>query len=439
MKSFLNIAFVALFLCASQLQAQPVPIGDVEGADFRPYPIAMANMRAPTEESDANKKAALTAAAISKIVRNDLDICGAFEVLSPRSFIDTDGIALSSVKFEDWLNVKADGLIKSILRPTDDGFTIELHAYEVATAREGYVKRYKGSKKAMREVAHAISDDIFRYFTGEPGVFRTKIAVVRKSGGKKHIWTMDADGDSQRKLTKRGSLNLLPSYSPDGAHVLFTSYRNDNPDLFQIAVSDGKVTRLSSRPGLNTGGQVSADGEKIAITLTKDGNSEVYLLNRNGKSPKRLTMSWGIDTSPAFRPDGKKIAFVSSRQGNPHIFTMNLDGSGQKRITFQGSYNQTPTYSPRGTYIAFTARDEFNRFDIFLIDLRKGNKLIRLTQDQGNNEEPSFSPNGRMLVFTSTRSGSKQVWVSNLDGSAQHQITFGGQHASPVWGPFRKK
>jgi len=420
--------------------AQPVPIGDVEGAEFRPYPIAIPNMRVPPGESDAHKKGKLHASVLSKVVRNDLKLCGAFEVLNPHSFIDTDGITLSSVKFDDWLNVKADGLVKSILRPQKDGsFVVEVHAYEVAAAREGFSKRYEGTKDSLRQLGHAISDDIFRYYTGEPGNFRTQIAVVKKRGGKKHVWLMDADGESERRLTQRGSLNLLPSFSPDGKKVLFTSYRNDNPDLFEIDVNSGKVKQLSARPGLNTGGKVSPDGKHIAVTLSKDGNSEIYLLDRSGKLLRNLTNKWGIDTSPSFSPDGKDIAFVSSRFGNPHIFVVDKDGKSKpRRITFQGTYNQTPAYSPRGTHIAFTARDEFNRFDIFLIDLKKGNKLIRVTQDQGNNEEPSFSPNGRMLVFTSTRSGSKQVWVSNLDGSHQRQITFTGSHASPVWGPFKK-
>ncbi len=128
---------------------------------------------------------------------------------------------------------------------------------------------------------------------------------------------------------------------------------------------------------------------------------------------------------------------MSSRAGNPQLYTMSASGGEPKRLTFQGTYNQTPTYSPRGTHLAFTARDERNVFDIFVIDLRT-NQVARVTQDQGNNEEPSFSPNGRMLVFSTTRSGSRQLVVSNLDGTKQTVVTTGGEHSSPSWGPFVK-
>lgn len=437
--SWLTRAIGATALClvaslgAEAAAAQgPVPIGNVEGAEFRPYPIAVPKFRADSGQE-------VVAAGLTSIIRNDLDLSGAFNVLDDKAFIDTDGITLPTVKFADWLNVAADGLVKAQVRAKGAGFEVEVHAYEVATARERFSKTFRGDKKTLRSVAHRISDAIYESFTGEPGVFSTQIAVVRKVAGAKHIFTMDMDGDNVRQLTTGGSLNLLPSWAPDGQSVLFTSYRMNNPDLFEKPLRK-KAKRISARPGLNTGGSISPNGKTIALTLSKDGNSEIYLLNRQGSAPKRLTNQWGIDTSPSWSPDGKKIAFVSSRRGNPHIFTMNADGSNQKRVTFQGTYNQTPAYSPRGTHIAFTARDEFNRFDIFLIDMREGKsgEIIRLTQDQGNNEEPTFSPNGRLIAFVSNRTGSSQVWVMNLDGTKQRQITFGGTHKSPAWGPFVK-
>ena len=381
LSSVVALASMLLTLSATAVAAEegPVYIGNVEGAAFRPYPIAVPNFRADSgQETVAN--------ALTTIIRNDLDLSGAFNVLDSKSFIDTDGITLPTVKFADWLNVAADGLVKAQVRPKGEGFEVEVHAFEVATARERFNTKFSGDRRSIREVAHRISDAIYESFTQDPGVFSTKIAVVRKVAGAKHIFVMDIDGDNITQLTTGGSLNLLPSWSPDGQSVLFTSYRMNNPDLYEKPLRL-PAKRLSARPGLNTGGTVSPYGKQIALTLSKDGNSEIYLLDREGGTPVRLTNQWGIDTSPSWSPDGKKLTFVSSRRGNPHIFTMNKDGSDQKRITFQGTYNQTPSYSPRGTHIAFTARDEFNRFDIFLIDLREGKngELIRLTQDHGNN------------------------------------------------------
>jgi TolB protein len=416
---------------AAQAPAAPGPIvGEVEGGTFRPFPMAVANVRSAS---------ALSAAAetISKIIRDDLTMSGAFQVLDPKSFVDNDGVRPADVRFADWAAVGAQGLAKTELRVEGTGVAVELHGFEVPTQKEAVNKVLLGQQADLRALGHAVADELYRAFTGEPGVFRTKIVVVKRVQGEKHLFLVDIDGENPRQLTKSGGLNLLPSFSPDGRSVLFTSYRNDNPDLYEMILADGSVKPLSQRPGLNTGGRISPDGKSIALTLSQDGNSELYLLDRSGAVTKRLTDSWGIDTSPAWMPDGSALMFVSSRGKNPQIYLMGRDGSNVRQVTFKGTYNQTPAVSPRGTHIAFTARDERNKFDIFVMNLQT-NDLVRITQDEGNNEEPSFSPNGRLLVFTTTRNKARQLVVSTLDGRQQTVLPSLGEHSSPQWGPFLK-
>lgn len=427
--------FLCLLMTAwsGAVLAQSAPVvGDISGAEFRPYPVAIPALRVAEGQPAAARVLAET---LTEILRNDLDLSGVFRVLNPKSFIDTDGIERAEVRFEDWLQVGADGLVKGQIVGRDEGLAVEVHGYQVARQSEGFTQTYPISEVGLRAKAHGIADDLYRYFIGEPGVFRTKIAYVRKVNGEKQIFTMDMDGKSVSQITSGGGLNLLPSFSADGSSILYTSYRYDNPDLFEIGAEGGAFKRISRRPGLNTGAKVSPDNDTIALTLSQDGNSELYLIDRRGDIVKRLTQSWGIDTSPAWSPDGKKIAFVSSRAGNPHIYLLDIQSGDTKRLTFQGTYNQTPAFSPRGDIIAFTARDEFNRFDIFTLHIASG-KVSRITQDQGNNEEPTFAPHGRLLAFTSTRSGSRQVWLSSLDGKHQRQLTTEGDHSSPAWSPF---
>ena len=372
---------------------------------------------------------------LTTVLRGDLEMSGAFQVLDDKSFIDTDGLAPAEVRFADWQNVGAQGLVKARASVAGGDVVVELHAYEVAAQRAVLDKKLTGKLDDVRALGHTLADEVFRAFTGEPGAFRSRIAVVKKVGGEKHVFVVDVDGQGARQVTRGGGLNLLPSWSPDGQSLLFTSYRFDNPDLFEIAVGGGEPRALSRRPGLNTGGRVSPDGTKIAVTLSQDGNSELYLLDRAGNVLKRLTNQWGIDTSPSWSPDGRQIAFVSSRGGHPDLYLLDVDSGSTRRLTFRGEYNQTPSFSPRGTHVAFTARDERNVFDIFVLNL-KTNELKRVTQNQGNNEEPSFSPNGRLLVFTTTRNKSRQIVVSNVDGTRQTVLSSSGEHTSPSWGPF---
>jgi TolB protein len=430
-RSLLCAVFACVSAFAVDAAAQGPIVGDLEGGELRAFPLAIAAPRLAA--SSADKK--LDAERLAIVVHTDLEMSGAFQLLDKKSFIDTDGLDTAEVRFDDWRNVGAQGLVKTRLTLQGTDWLIELFVYEVASSKQLVKKTLTMPTKDIRAVGHAVADEIFRAFTGEPGVFRTRIAVVKKVQGEKHVFLMDIDGENVTQLTRGGNLNLLPSWSPDGRAILFTSYRYENPDLFEIGIGGGEPKPLSRRPGLNTGGRVSPDGGRIAVTLSQDGNSEVYLLDRGGNILKRLTNQWGIDTSPSWSPDGNRIAFVSSRSGHPDLYMLEVDSGATKRITFKGTYNQTPAFSPRGDLIAFTARDERNVFDIFTLNVATG-EVKRVTQDQGNNEEPSFSPNGRLLVFTTTRNKSKQLVISTVDGSRQTVLPSLGEHTSPSWGPF---
>ena len=198
--------------------------------------------------------------------------------------------------------------------------------------------------------------------------------------GAHEIGSVDMDGGRMAVLTKMGTDNLLPAYSPGGGEIAFTSYARNNPDLWIVSAGGGRARRVSKQPGLNTGAAWSPDGRAIALTLSHEGNSEIYRISPDdGRVLARLTQTPAIDSSPSFSPDGSQIAFVSNRQGSPQIFVMPATGGAAKRVTFQGKYNQTPRFSPRTDkpQIAFTGRDEKGVFDVFILDL-KTNRIDRV-------------------------------------------------------------
>lgn len=408
---------------------------DINNPDMKPYPIAFVPVVASGDIAEGINE-------FNSALNFDLELAGIFKVVPPSSFIaDTakEGFSEKTIQFQNWADIGADGLIKGFLTQEEGKSKLEMRLFEVGTQKMVLNKVYSFDNAKARYIAHSFANEIYKFYTGEKGIFLTKIVFVRKYMGEHSINIVDIDGSNEEKLISNGSINILPSWHPEGKSILYTSFVNHNPDLFEFIFSS-KISRLVSNfPGLNVGGQYSPDGKKIALTLSKDDNSEIYVIDTATNKYIRLTKDWGIDSSPSWSPDGKKIAFVSNRSGNPHIYIMNADGTDQKRITFKGNYNQTPKWSPKGDRILFTARDERNVFDIFYIDVATL-EIKRLTQDQGNNMEPSFSPNGQFIVFTSTRSGSSQLYIMTKDGLNQRRISTGkGECFTPAWSPFLKE
>lgn len=338
---------------------------------------------------------------------------------------------LSQTVYLPWAAAGFDLLVRGEFSIQGDDLTVEFRLYDVLNRRMMTAKRYLGKTKDLRYFAHSFSDEIMLVVSGEKGCFTTHIAYVSSQPGNKEIFIMNWDGHNQVQLTRNGSINLNPDFSPDGREILFTSYKRGNPDLYKRALSNTVEIPLSNRRGLNITGTWSPDGSRIALTLSKDGNSEIYTLAKDGSSPTRLTVNPAIEVSPVWSPDGSRIAFVSDRLGKPQLFIMNADGTNVRRLTTAGGYNVNPRWSPKGDRIAY-ARMQGGAFQIYTINA-DGTGDAQLTSD-GSSENPVWSPDGRFIAFSSKRGGSESIHVMRSDGSGQTRVSKGrGNATQPAW------
>jgi len=370
------------------------------------------------------------------VVSFDLRATGLFQVLDPRSFLDPAGDSMG-IRVDEWRVVGAQGVLK--LRATRNGqdARLEYRLFELARPeRAALDSAVTGDAKSIRRLAHQVAAAVYRHYMGEDAFFLSRIAFSRRERrGRGDVWTADWDGHRQTRLTRHGSINILPAWAPSGSMLAFTSLLWSNPDLFVVSAAGGRPRRVSRQQGLNTGAAFSPDGRSVAVTLSRDGDSEIYLINLEGKILKRLTHSPAIDVSPSFSPDGSQIAFVSSRGGSPQVWIMSSSGANQRRLTFQGNYNQTPRFSPRAdaSLLAFTGRDERNHFDVFTLDLKSG-ETVRITQGRGDNLEPTWAPGGRLIAYGSSRGG---IFASTPDGQHEVQLVRGSAE-TPAWSPWLK-
>jgi len=362
----------------------------------------------------------------------DMTLVGLFKVLSTKSFLADLSKEGTGIVLTPWVNVGAQGVIKARASKVGASIHLDFYLYDVGKGTSPVLFRsFKGQPRLVRYFSHKFGNEVYHYYTKEKGIFTTKItfATTSRRSRTSYIYVMDYDGHGVYKISRTGSQNVLPTWSPTG-QVAYTSYLWRNSDLYLVSGAGGRARRISKQPGLNTGAAWSPTGSSIALTLSKDGNAEIYLIYPNGAIKRRLTHSPGIDTSPTWSPDGTRIAFVSNRGGSPQIYLMSSSGGGARRLTYQGTYNQQPDWCPRreNPVVAFSGRDEGGHYDIFTINVKSG-ELKRLTQGQGSNSSPTWSPNGRLVAFSSTRGG---IWVMNEYGFNQQQLYRGGAQ-TPAW------
>jgi len=428
MRTFLvGVVLVAL----AARDARAVVTGAIFGPGSESFPIAVV----PPKDLGGDPGGAL-GARFAKALTRDLDLSGYFRLVDPKTFVEseTSGITAGEIDFVGWGAIGAQALVKGGISASGSGIALEVRLFDVPGRRDvpQASKRFSGGRDDVPRMAHRMADAILEFLTSERGPFDSKIAMVStRSGRLKDVYTWTFDQDDPVRVTDERSLVIAPRWRPDARALVFASYREHFPRLFQVDVGSRQTARLVPGPGVVLDGAWSPDGTRLLVTREEGGNSDIYLLDRSGQVVQRLTDHWAIDVSPAWAPDGRRFAFCSARTGSPQIYVMNVDGSEVVRVSHTGSYNTSPAWSPKGDHIAYTTRGG-GGFQVVVTTPDGGN--AQTISSAGSNEDPSWAPDGRYLVFSSTRAGGHHLFLADRDGRTQKQLTRGaGDDTSPAW------
>jgi len=373
---------------------------------------------------------------IKKTIENDLILSKYFNIL--KNIPENTNLDLKK-RLLSWENHGATVLFTGSLKREDSrNIILEIKMFDVVSAEIIWSRKYRSEYLNYRTVAHEVSDEIVRRFTGELGIASTKIVFVNNSTGFKELYIVDYDGYNLRRLTKNNKISILPKWSLDGSRIIYTSYLYNNPDLFLLNLSKNTREVISKYQGLNVTGSFSPDGKKILLTLSRGKYPNLYLIKLSGEILKKITEGPHIDTSPSFAPNGQEIVFVSDRNGYPQLYIMNIEGCNIRRLKTNG-FCDSPSWSPQGDKIVFTMRQQRANYDLYIYDLPTA-RLIKLTSNKNNNENPSWSPDGRFIVFYSNRSGKGEIYIMAIDGSGSRKLVeMPGSSYTPSWSPILNK
>jgi TolB protein len=404
-----------------------------------PPRLAVPDFLAASDDREAQEMAKL----IAQVLWDDLQFEREFYMI-PRDTYRTIPAATSvaDAPFDRWRELGADGLVLGSVSKTGNSVRVELRLFNVRSRQQIYAREFTGSAANPRLYAHTMADELHKSQRALRGVARTRltfssdrnrerVAGPTDNRDVKEIYVSDYDGANQRRITVNRTLNIMPSWSPDGRSIVYTSYRRGPPELLISNIFQGTLESPTENFGQAYLGAFSPDGTRIAFTSGRDGRSEIYVMNRDGSGVRRLTNHPGADVTPTWSPTGTQIAFTSDRSGSPQIWIIGADGLNLRRLTYE-SYADRATWSPPPyNEIAFTARTGPGH-DIKIYNLAEG-QTRQITFGEGSNESPAWAPNGRHLAFSSTRAGRAQIFTVDRDGRNVRQITRDGTNVTPHW------
>jgi TolB protein len=372
---------------------------------------------------------------LAGVAGEDLTFSQLFSVVAATGSIPANNPAALKQSWTEFAAAGAHAGIHGLVSFRPDRVETEMRLYDLTSPEQRLIatRKFEMPAAQWRRLSHKIADEVVLQFTGELGIADTKVAYVSGPRGKKEIVMADYDGNGTTPVTRNGSINLMPMWSPDARSLAFTSFMQGYPDLYRAFPFERRPAQtLAAFAGINSSPSWSPDGKNVAMTLSKDGNPEIYVLTVATGTMRRLTRHAGIDTEPTWSPSGREIAFISDRTGVPHVYVMDAEGAAVRPITSSG-FNTQPRWSPKGDMLVYTNRQ--GTHDIWAVNA-DGSNPRRLTQGPGDNQGATWAPNGRHLMFQSNRLGSWQIFAMLADGSAQTPITRGTtESTSPSWSP----
>ena len=213
------------------------------------------------------------------------------------------------------------------------------------------------------------------------------IAYARAAGGAaEHIWLMSRDGQNARQLTDGAGRNLHPTWSPDGAYVVFASDRDGNWEVYKLRLADDALTRLTFNSATDLDPDWSWASGRIAFQSNRVGpNSEIYSMLADGSDARRLTVNYNGDSQPSWSPLGDRIVFNGNR-AEQTLYRMEADGTVVIPLVSRALRPSSPAWGEATgrEFIAFTGYRPGSGHSEIMRVAPGGSGLVTLTHNEVN-------------------------------------------------------
>jgi TolB protein len=236
-----------------------------------------------------------------------------------------------------------------------------------------------------------------------------------RGGIAQQIWMMRSDGTDRQQLTF-GTVGSIPSWFPDGRHVLFGSILSPHAGgLFSVDVETHQQQLIAALQYDAGKFVMSPDGKQVALSVTKDGRVNTWLLDVATKQIRQLTFDKEMIGFPEWSPDGKLLAAEMSRGKDTNIVILPSSGGTPTQITFDHGNDWPDSWSPDGDKIVFAKQQEDGFWNVWTVSrsTKIEKQLTHYDRVTSYVRYPAMSPRGDQIVYEYDET-TGNIWMLEL-------------------------
>lgn len=275
------------------------------------------------------------------------------------------------------------------------------------------------------------------------------LAYVRGKRGKGSVMVKPVIGGQTRELLQLDGNFTGLDWSPDGKWLAYGAASSPfgPSQIFIFSLDTHKTTQLTSpESGIVGDSQPFWKKDGLGLAFIRrwhvgDGDDLFWIpLDRNAQAldaPKQLTFDRLPISGVTWLPKDQGLIMIHLRDGYSRLCHLKLEDQIIQSFPISHAILMAPYVDRNGGRLTYT-RKKVER-NIWSKSLKASVKDVgqRIVFSTFSDISPALSPDGKTLAWISMRSGYREIWIAEPDGSQPRQVSrFAKGHISaPIWDP----
>ncbi|MGH7500291.1 MAG: amidohydrolase family protein [Longimicrobiales bacterium] len=249
------------------------------------------------------------------------------------------------------------------------------------------------------------------------------------------IYTVSSAGGEARQLIEGPSWDQMPTFSPDGRWIAFSSDRDGMFAIWTADTSGGRLRRITNDSTAPFRVPVwTPDGTRVVAIRGVSGSGRRSMVAIDARTGAITTIEIdGMPSGPVVAADGRSIYYAADAGFATEIARLDLDSGTSERLTQSRGRMETggsrPRVSPDGRSLAY-ARREGGVTELILRDLATGEErelVSPITEDAIEGYAPqdvlpayAFTPDGAAIIMAIDG----RLWRVSIPDGTRQRIPF---------------